>query len=493
MKFFRRTAKPRNRSLLLLLRKQPRRLVHSTSCRWMNWPSNSSGNSTPYKIIEIRWTYMHQASSEKTETQDYSALIKTALLEIERMEAKLREAEGSRSAPIAVIGMGCRFPGGANNPEGYWNALLNGVNAIREAPQERWNLDDYQGSGLDEQERSFCRYAGFLDHVDRFDAEFFGISPREARMIDPQQRLLLQVSWEALEHAGVAPSQISGTDTGIFIGIMSMDYSQYLSDHSLIDLHTITGHALSSSAGRLSYFLGVHGPSLTIDTACSSSLVSIHQACQSLRMEECHLALAGGVNMILTPVNTLAECRAKMLSPGGKCRTFDEAADGMVRGEGCGIVVLKRLSDAIRDRDPILATIYGSAVNHDGSSGGLTVPNPVAQEKLYRRALKDAGVEPAQVSYIEAHGTGTSLGDPIEVSSLSNVYLSGRSSDHPLMIGSVKTNIGHLEAASGIAGLIKLVLSLHHKVIPKHLHLTAPNSRIPWQELPLKVTTETMP
>src|SRR5262245_30677278 len=265
---------------------------------------------------------MHPTSSEKPDTQDYSALMKTALLEIERMEAKLQQAERSMSAPVAVIGLGCRFPGGANSPERYWENLRNGVDAISEAPQERWNLEDYRGSGLDDQERSFCRYAGFLDHVDQFDAEFFSISPREARMIDPQQRLLLQVSWEALEHAGVAPSRLSGTDTGIFIGIMSMDYSQYLSDHSMIDLHTITGHALSSSAGRLSYFFGVHGPSLTIDTACSSSLVTVHQACQSLRMNECHLALAGGVNMILTPVNTLAECRAKMLSPSGKCRTF---------------------------------------------------------------------------------------------------------------------------------------------------------------------------
>lgn len=434
------------------------------------------------------------ATAEKNDPQNYSNLLRTALLEIERMESRMQEAERATTAPIAVIGFGCRFPGGANNPQTYWDNLCKGLDAVTEVPQGRWNLDDYRSSaGLNNDEESFCRYAAFLDNVDRFDAEFFGISPREARMIDPQQRLLLQVSWEALENAGIAPSRLNGTDTGVFVGVMSMDYSQYLSDHTLIDLHTITGHALSSSAGRLSYFLGAHGPSLTIDTACSSSLVTVHQACQSLRTGECTLALAGGINMILTPANTLAECRAKMLSPSGKCRTFDNAADGMVRGEGCGIVVLKRLSDAVRDGDPVLATIYGSAVNHDGSSSGLTVPNPLAQEKLFLRALKNAGADPAQISYIETHGTGTSLGDPIEVASISSIYLKGRTAENPLIIGSVKTNLGHLEAASGIAGFIKLVLSIQHKTIPKHLHFTTPNSRIPWQELALQVPAETMP
>ena len=334
------------------------------------------------------------------------------------------------------------------------------------------------------------RHGAFLEQVDRFDAEFFGISPREAASMDPQQRLILEVSWEALENAGHAPGSIAGTRAGVYLGIANNDYGRALFAHpELIDAYFSTGNAYSVAAGRLSYFLGLHGPSIAVDTACSSSLVALHLACQGLRLGECDLALAGGVNLILTPEMNINFSKARMMAPDGRCKTFDAAADGYVRGEGCGVVVLRRLSDALNDGDRILAVVRGSAINQDGRSGGLTAPNGPAQEAVIRAALEAAQVPATAIGYVEAHGTGTPLGDPIEVGALGAVLCPGRDAGRPLAIGSVKTNIGHLEAAAGIAGVIKVVLALERREIPPHLHFHAGNPHIDWSTLPIMVPT----
>jgi acyl transferase domain-containing protein len=308
--------------------------------------------------------------------------------------------------------------------------------------------------------------------------------------MDPQHRLLLEVSWEALEQAALSADRLRGSRTGVFMGISSFDYAQLMAkrDEATIDAYLGTGVAHSASVGRVSYLLGLEGPNLAIDTACSSSLVAVHQARRSLLAGESDVALAGGVNSILTPTAIISFSRARMLAADGHCKTFDAAADGFSRAEGCGVVVLKRLSDAKRDGDRIMAVIRGSAVNQDGASSGLTVPNGPAQTRVIRDALAQAGIAPGDVDYLEAHGTGTSLGDPIEVQAAAAALGEGRDPRHPLLIGSVKTNIGHLEAAAGIAGLIKVVLSLQHEQIPPHLHFRKPNPHIPWADLPVRVT-----
>jgi acyl transferase domain-containing protein len=339
------------------------------------------------------------------------------------------------------------------------------------------------------------RFGGFLrEPIDQFDPQFFGISPREAISLDPQHRLLLEVSWEALEDAGQIERRLSGSRTGVFIGITSADYSQLLSaaEHlEEIDTYLITGNSLNAAAGRLSYTFGFHGPSMAIDTACSSSLVAVHQACRSLLNRECDRALAGGVNLLLSPVATIALARGGVLAPDGRCKAFAADADGMVRGEGCAVIVLKRLGDALADGDRVLAVIRGSAVNQDGPSSGLTVPHGPAQENVIRQALHAARLGPDDVDYIEAHGTGTSLGDPIEARALGNTY--GQRRDRPLVVGSVKTNIGHLEAASGMAGILKVVLALKHERIPAHLHFDVPSPHIPWQDMPLEIPVQPRP
>ncbi|MEO0946631.1 MAG: MupA/Atu3671 family FMN-dependent luciferase-like monooxygenase [Cyanobacteria bacterium J06641_5] len=409
-------------------------------------------------------------------------------------ELKLATAE-----PIAIIGIGCRFPGGADTPEAFWQLLQDGRDAIAEVPKDRWDIDTYFDPDPTAPGKMTTRYGGFIDPLYAFDPQFFGLTPREAVTLDPQQRLLLEVSWEALERAGQAPDLLArgragvlGSQAGVFVGICGSDYSQLLLQRGSeeIDAYLGTGNTHSVAAGRLSYLFGFTGPSLAVDTACSSSLVAVHLAAQSLRQRECDFALAGGVNLVLSPEGTINFSKARMLSPDGRCKAFDATANGYVRGEGCGIVVLKRLSDALADRDPIQAVIRGSAINQDGRSSGLTVPNGPAQQNVVRQALANGGVSPAQVDYIEAHGTGTALGDPIEVGALGEVYRQHHSLEKPLLIGSVKTNIGHLEAAAGIAGLIKVVLSMQHATLPKHLHFKAPNSHIDWADLPLKVTAE---
>ncbi|NWG15756.1 MAG: SDR family NAD(P)-dependent oxidoreductase [Chloroflexi bacterium] len=432
----------------------------------------------------------------KTDGTQLSPL-KQAFLALEEMQARLEAVEKARTEPIAIIGMGCRFPGGADSPERYWDLLRDGVDAISEIPPDRWDVDAFYDPDPNVPGKSSVRYGAFIRQpVDHFDPQFFSISPREAGSMDPQQRLLLEVSWEALEHAGIAPDKLSGAPVGVFVAVTSSDYAQLFmkaGDATLLDAYYASGIAHSIVSGRLSYFLGLQGPSLTIDTACSSSLVATHLAVQSLRNGECRMALAGGVNLMLSPDNYVALSKYGMLAPDGRCKAFDAEADGFVRGEGCGMVVMKRLADAQADGDRILAVIRGSALNQDGPSSGLTAPNGPAQQAVIRAALDNAGVEAWQVGYVETHGTGTSLGDPIEVQAIGAALCAGRADDNPLAIGSVKTNIGHLEATAGIAGLMKAVLCLMHREIPPHLHFHNPSPHIPWQKWPIIVPTELTP
>ena len=406
-------------------------------------------------------------------------------------EGSMREAE-----PIAVVGLACRFPGGATDPENYWRILRSGIDAITEVPADRWDVSRYYDPDPDAPGKMYTRWGGFIDSIDRFDASYFGISPREAEVLDPQQRLLLEVAVEAMEHAGYAPDPQRDLNAGVFVGIMNNNDFVSLKgtfDPARINMHDSTGHATSAAAGRLSYAFGFQGPSIAVDTACSSSLVAIHLACQALRAGECQFALAGGVNVILAPEITVSFCKTRMLSPTGRCKTFDARADGYVRGEGCGLVVLKRLSDALRDEDNILAVVRGSAVNQDGRSSSLTAPNGLAQQAVVRRALEVSSIRPDQVDYVEAHGTGTALGDPIELEALGTVMGENRDAQRRLLVGSVKTNIGHLESAAGVAGLIKIILSMQHEEIPPHLHLEKLNPRISLEKSKVEIPTGITP
>jgi myxalamid-type polyketide synthase MxaB len=418
--------------------------------------------------------------------------LKRAFIALEQTQAKLEALERARSEPIAIVGIGCRFPGGAGSPDTFWDLLSAGMSGVREVPGDRWPVEAHFDADPDAPGKMYTRWAAFLDQVDRFEPQFFGIAPREAVHMDPQQRLLLEVAWEALEDAGQSPEKLHGSRSGVFFGLCTTDYQHIQGgdrDLARLDTYSQSGLAHSIASGRVSYVLGLQGPSISVDTACSSSLVAVHLACQSLRAEECRLALAGGVHMILTPHNSVAFSRTRMVAADGRCKTFDAAADGFVEGEGCGIIVLKRLSDALADRDRIVAVIRGSAVNQDGPSSGLTVPNGPAQESVVRDALARAGMRPADIDYVEAHGTGTPLGDPIEVQALGAVFRDDRPSGRPLLLGSVKTNLGHLQAAAGIAGLIKTVLALEHETVPPHLNFSDPNPHVPWAALPVKVTS----
>jgi myxalamid-type polyketide synthase MxaE and MxaD len=400
--------------------------------------------------------------------------------------AKVREANAEA---IAIIGMGCRLPG-AKDLRAFWNLLRNGVDAIREVPAERFDLRDFFDPDPAAPGKIVTRWGGFIEQVDHFDAHFFGISPREAARMDPQQRLLLEVAWEALEDAGQVRERLAGTPTGVFIGISNNDYGRIqFNNPDRIDAYAGTGNALSIAANRISYVFDFRGPSIAIDTACSSSLVSVHQACCSLRSGESTLALAGGVNLILSPAITINFSKAGAMAPDGRCKTFDARANGYVRSEGAGIVVLKPLTQALTDGDPIYAVIRGSAVNQDGRSNGLMAPNPLAQEAVLREAYRRANVSPGDVQYVEAHGTGTLLGDPIEAKALGAVLAAGRPRERPCFLGSVKTNLGHLEAAAGVAGLIKVALALKHREIPPSLNFKEPNPHIPFDQLPLRVQT----
>ncbi|AGB20664.1 polyketide synthase family protein [Mycobacterium sp. JS623] len=396
--------------------------------------------------------------------------------------------------PVAIVAVSCRFPG-APDPEAFWDVLSGGVDVIREVPDDRFDIDEFYDPDPETPGKTYTRFGGFLDGIDGFDPEFFGISPREAVWIEPQQRLMLETVWEGLERAGYAPGTLRGSRTGIFVGVAANEYAHLLSSESIdrIEPHFITGNALNAISGRVAFALGLEGPAVAVDTACSSALVAVHQACQALRSGDCDLALAGGVNVLLSPVTAVAASRARMLSPVGRCKTFDASADGYVRSEGCGILVLKRLTDAVRDGDRVCAVISSSAVNQDGASSGLTVPNGGAQQRLIGAALARAGLAGGDVDYLEAHGTGTPLGDPIEVQAAAAAYGASRDADRPLLMGSVKSNIGHLESASGAAGLIKVVLSLQHEMLPKSLHFETPSPHIPWESLPVRVVDKAIP
>lgn len=434
------------------------------------------------------------------------------------LELQLQKRKGLKE-PIAIIGIGCRFPG-ASSPNSFWQLLKNGVDAITEVPPDRWDIEKFYDGDPTAPGKMYCRYGGFLANVDQFDPEFFGIAPREATYIDPQQRLLLEVIWEALEDAGQVPSRISGSQTGVFVGISTNDYGQLLlQSPEVVDTYTNTGVASTMAANRISYLLNLKGPSLTVDTACSSSLVAVHLACQSLWNGESTVAIAGGVNLMLTPVVTVGLSKLTALSPDGRCKAFDSRANGFVRGEGAGVIVVKPLSKALIDKDPIYAVIRGSAVNQDGRTNGLTAPSRDAQEAVLISAYQNAGISPSDVEYVETHGTGTLLGDPIEAMALGNVLKRARS-DHnsdnnsdnygalsgalsgalithptnkPVAIGSVKSNIGHLEAAAGIASLIKVALSLKHQERLPSLHFKEPNPHIPFDKLPLRVQQQGEP
>lgn len=425
--------------------------------------------------------------------QDQLPPVKQALLKLREMRSELDAIKNRQHEPIAIIGAGLRFPGGVDDLESFWRLLLQGFDGIREVPPDRWDIEAFFDPDPDVPGKMYSRHGGFLEQVDRFDASFFGISAREATKMDPQQRLLLEVGWEALENAGQGPDKLAGSATGIFLAINNSDYFRLLfASADNIDAYATTGNAFSVTASRLSYILNLKGPSIAVDTACSSSLVALHLAVRSLRTGECDAALVGGVNLILTPEFTINFCKSRMLAADGKCRTFDAAADGYVRGEGCAVLVLKRFSDAKADGDRVLALIRGSAINQDGRSGGITAPNGPAQEAVIHAALKDGRVKPSDVGYVETHGTATPLGDPIEARALGSVFGRGRAPDRRLAIGSVKTNIGHLEAAAGIAGLIKVALALKNGVIPPHLHLRQVNPHISLEELGLSIPTETM-
>ncbi len=405
------------------------------------------------------------------------------------------ERLGSQSGePIAIVGMACRFPG-APDVDAFWRLLERGENAITEGVPgsgvgrigEFYSESDIQNDA--------SRFGAFIDGIDQFDAEFFRISPVEAQLLDPQQRLMLETSWQALEDAGIDPERLKGSRSGVYIGISNMDYRFINMESSqtsepAANLYTVSGTSLNTAAGRVAFALGLEGPAMAVDTACSSSLVAIHQSVSALQRGEANLILAGGVQVILSGRLTEFRANARMLSPDGQCKAFDASANGFVRGEGCGLVVLKRLSDAEADGDRIWSVILGSALNQDGTSTGLTVPNERAQAGVIADALDRAGVAPSEVDYLEAHGTGTEVGDPIELNAAAAVYGEGRNPDRPLLVGSVKTNIGHLEPTAGVAGLMKTVLSIQNRQIPKHLHFRDPNPRLDWDRLPVKIASE---
>src|ERR1700759_2473102 len=393
---------------------------------------------------------------------------------------------------IAIIGIGCRFPGGVNSADDLWKLLVRGEEAVSEVPADRWNVERFYDAEPGIIGKSIAKRGGFIDGIDQFDPQFFGISPREAPYVDPQHRLLLETAWEALEDAGTVLDLEKGTDIGVFVGISHNDYQVIQGtpwDSAGITPHSPTGSAHSIAANRISYCLNLTGPSVAMDTACSSALTAVHAACEHIWTGRGDAALAGGVTVMITPGGFIGFSQASMLSPDGRCAAFDASANGFVRGEGAGMVLLKRYSQAVADGDPIHGVIIGTAINQDGHTNGISLPSAEAQAQLVRDACANAGISPSQVGFVEAHGTGTAVGDPIEAHALSQALCRDRAAENPLLIGSVKTNLGHLEAAAGLAGLMKAMLALKHRRIPASLHFDTPNPNIDLGALKLRIPT----
>ncbi len=426
---------------------------------------------------------------------NYKELLEKAVISIKDGKSKIKQFENEKNEPIAIIGASCRLPGKVSDLYSLQTLLENKTDAISDIPKNRWDFDKYY-SNKKEKGKIYASRGGIIENIEGFDASFFKISPAEAKMMDPQHRVLLELAWETLENSNILPEKLYDQLTGVFIGISSVDYLSQISKNvheKEFNGYLASGNTSSTASGRISYHLGLKGPCMVMDTACSSSLTAIHQACNSLRKKECDLALTGGVNLLISPLSMLAFSQAGMLSPDNKCHTFSNDANGYVRSEGAGLIALKRLSDAIRDGDNILGKIIGSAINHNGPSGGLTVPNGTSQKELIQKTIQNAELTPDQIDYIEAHGTGTPLGDPIEINALHKVFSDSKTKENPLLVGSIKTNIGHLEAAAGIAGVLKMIVQLQNQKIYPHLHFDTPSSHIKWNNIKINIPTKNIP